>query len=213
MPPQHAPAWQASGGPWGQASSTPWRSRPPQESSAAPNAVSTTATTTDESGVTPLQVFRAMPREDKETFRRILGSMGTTTRDFLRTVPLAQLPEDAIQRIAVPLGSTTPLNPLPDASDLGIDEADPAAEDTAASAPVTVAPASSSTPALNSSPDRSEEEPLPPSGPPPTSAAPAAPAPVVITPPPTRPLICRPEVLGECTIRIVGDSSASGWHP
>ncbi|KAE8241457.1 hypothetical protein A4X06_0g7529, partial [Tilletia controversa] len=45
MPHQHAQAWQPSGGPWGQASSTPWR--PTTTSSAVQNTASTDATTTD----------------------------------------------------------------------------------------------------------------------------------------------------------------------
>ncbi|CAD6940896.1 unnamed protein product [Tilletia laevis] len=173
MPPQHAQAWQPSGGPWGQASSTPWR--PTTTSSAVQNTASTDATTTDESGVTPLQVFRAMPREDKETFRRIMGAMGTTTRDFLATVSSSQLPTDALQRVAVRLGPAIAPNTSTDASELGPDDdADPVADDTAAPVPITGALASSAAPALTVTPDRSEEEPLPPSRLPPvvtTSAA------------------------------------------
>ncbi|KAE8197481.1 hypothetical protein CF335_g4604 [Tilletia laevis] len=149
---QNRQVWQPSGGLWGQAAFTPWRPsgtgatpsiHPAQEVHTAPDTASATASTNNDDGVTPFPVFRALPREVKETFHRIMEAMSTTTCDFLQTASPSQLPEDALQRIAVQAGTTIPHPLLPEGSDFGINEACPAAEGTATSVPNTVAPASS----------------------------------------------------------------------
>ncbi|CAD7061212.1 unnamed protein product [Tilletia caries] len=137
---QNRQVWQPSGGLWGQAAFTPWRPsgtgatpsiHPAQEVHTAPDTASATASTNNDDGVTPFPVFRALPREVKETFHRIMEAMSTTTCDFLQTASPSQLPEDALQRIAVQAGTTIPHPLLPEGSDFGINEACPAAEGTA----------------------------------------------------------------------------------
>ncbi|KAE8218979.1 hypothetical protein CF319_g7242 [Tilletia indica] len=204
-PPHSQATWHPSGGPWGSSTSTPWRSsaarntssrRQVQDTSANQTSAQAAAATSD-TGPTPLQVFRAMPREDKDTFRRVLGAMGTSARDFLETIDSSQLPPDALQRVAV--GSAA--NMLSSSSvpseldfDAGVDNptalvvttapllTTPAVVTTlASSAPVVTTATPLSTPVAANIPasfapvvtttaDNSEEEPLPSSGQPPTSA-------------------------------------------
>ncbi|KAE8242022.1 hypothetical protein A4X13_0g7155 [Tilletia indica] len=231
--PSSIPAWHPTGGPWGQNSSTPWRSQAVRSSSSrragpefpATQPLATTAAhATDASSLTPLHVFRAMPREDKDTFRRILGAMETSARDFLETVSPAQLPNDAIQRVAVRTGTPHTPNQTTTPSELDFDDSHhavihlpvasaPVAVSTSSNIPAPVAASNSpvpptsaatitlpsSAPVTLTSPDRSEEEALPPgihtaTGVSTNQTPPVASSAVGRS---DRVLVCKPEVLGE----------------
>ncbi|KAE8244541.1 hypothetical protein A4X13_0g6511 [Tilletia indica] len=94
----------------------------------------TTAITTP---VVPRDVFRALPKEEKITFRRVCELMGKTTWEFLDTVDASQLTPDTVRRAAQGRPSHSPSRRTPSIRSQAsvIDEEDD--DDGYASTPVT----------------------------------------------------------------------------